>query len=254
MTEFLVIALALVPLFLLLPVLAKYQDIAHATQMASRYAAFESTVHDNPPERKSEEQLSGEIRRRFFSNTDAPIKTNDTTAVFPAHRNPFWTRPGAQPLLADLNRDVVVSFGEESGPRRADAFGRAPDSTWSDAAGAMGLKSRGIYRANVRAHLANLPDGLRSYAPFNHINLVVARTSSVLGAAWNARDADQTDARVMRATILPALRPLRVAADIEVSVVDAIGNTRGPRLDALDFWQDVVPGDRLHGRTGNEDR
>ena len=47
LTEFLVVALALIPLFLLIPMIAKYQDIGHSTQMASRYAAFEATIRND---------------------------------------------------------------------------------------------------------------------------------------------------------------------------------------------------------------
>ena len=42
--EFLVLALALLPLFLLLPLLGKYLDLGHATEHAARYVAFESAI------------------------------------------------------------------------------------------------------------------------------------------------------------------------------------------------------------------
>ena len=40
LTEFLVASLVVVPLFLLIPMIGKYQDMAHNTLMASRYVAF----------------------------------------------------------------------------------------------------------------------------------------------------------------------------------------------------------------------
>ena len=74
--EFLVVALALLPLFLLIPVIAKYQSIAQATQMASRYAAFDGLVRNEVQNSsKPLDQLQDEVRRRIFSNSDAPIKT-----------------------------------------------------------------------------------------------------------------------------------------------------------------------------------
>lgn len=47
LVEFLAMAAPLLGLFLLMPMIGKYQDIAHATQMASRYAAFDATVHND---------------------------------------------------------------------------------------------------------------------------------------------------------------------------------------------------------------
>lgn len=49
LTEFLVISVAMVPLFLLMPVIAKYQDVSHSTQMASRYSAAGRRPHATSP-------------------------------------------------------------------------------------------------------------------------------------------------------------------------------------------------------------
>lgn len=78
LTEFIVLALALIPLFLLIPIIAKYQDIAYATQIASRYVAFDvMTRADGNSSSKPQKKLEDEVRRRFFGNSDAPIKTDD---------------------------------------------------------------------------------------------------------------------------------------------------------------------------------
>ena len=42
LVEFLVASVAIVSLFLQVPVIAKYQDIGNSTQMASRYVAFDA--------------------------------------------------------------------------------------------------------------------------------------------------------------------------------------------------------------------
>ena len=47
LTEFLVVSLVLIPLFLLIPMIGKYQDISHATQLASRYAAFDAVLRND---------------------------------------------------------------------------------------------------------------------------------------------------------------------------------------------------------------
>lgn len=75
LVEFLAMAAPLLGLFLLMPMIGKYQDIAHATQMASRYAAFDATVHnDAAGSSKPPAQLAAEVRRRYFSRPDAPSR------------------------------------------------------------------------------------------------------------------------------------------------------------------------------------
>jgi hypothetical protein len=99
LTEFLVVALAVIPLFLLIPVIAKYQDINNATQMASRYVAFDAMTRNDTVSSgwKPVDQLAAEVRRRFFSNPDAPIKTDDVAGNFKANQNllsePVLARP-----------------------------------------------------------------------------------------------------------------------------------------------------------------
>ena len=43
--ELIVASLILVPLFLIVPLLGKYLDLAQTTEIASRYVAFEGAVH-----------------------------------------------------------------------------------------------------------------------------------------------------------------------------------------------------------------
>jgi hypothetical protein len=245
LTEFLVLAFALIPLFLLVPIIAKYQDIAHSTQMASRYAAFNAGVRNHTSSWTPEQQLAGEIRRRFFSNTDAPIKTNDVAGNFLAHRNLFWRGPRGEPLITDLDSDVVPSFGRHAGTTHDQGFIAANDRDIYTLADSIGLQTRGIYRANVSVRIANLPHGIRSIEPFNAIDLALTRTSSVLIDPWMASGPQHTDDRVYPASVLAAHRATGAAADAEVTPIDLLGGVRGPRLGQLDFWQDLVPADRL---------
>ena len=77
-TEFIVIAPALVPLFLLIPLIGKYQSISHATAMASRYVAFDAMANNaGMGGYQPRAQLEQKVHCRFFSNSNAPIKTND---------------------------------------------------------------------------------------------------------------------------------------------------------------------------------
>ncbi|MGV7207009.1 hypothetical protein ACLB1G_04040 [Oxalobacteraceae bacterium A2-2] len=96
LAEFLVLAVALLPLFLLLPLIAKYQDIAYQTLVASRYVAFDAmTRNDGQSSWKPPEQLAAEVRRRLAGAADAPSRPG----MWPATTSPIRIFFGA-PLTA----------------------------------------------------------------------------------------------------------------------------------------------------------
>lgn len=264
LTEFLVVALALIPLLLLIPVIAKYQDIAHATQMASRYVAFDALVrNDEVSSWKPVGQLEEEVRRRFFGNSDAPVKTNDTAGNFNADRNAFWVDPRGNALIADFADDVKVTFGFGASATQADGFATASDGEpfRSDllngvpfnVSDKLGLPARGIYTGNVSVALLNLPAGLKSYEPFDKINLSIRRHTSLVLDTWTGKDAGSVQARLDNPLIFPGelLEPVKPVVDAAVTIVESPscfgsgGCTPGPKLGELDFWRDVVPSDRL---------
>lgn len=252
LTEFLVAALALVPLFLLVPMIAKYQDVSHSTLMASRYVAFEATNrHPGISSWKPEAQLAQEVRRRFFSNSDAPIKTGDSAGNFDAHRNLMWTDGFGNHLLRDVDRDVTVTFGPSRSASHAGAFSAARDGRPFLEFGRFGLSRQGIYTANVSVSLANLPSGLRFIQPFDDINLVITRSSSLLIDGWASPSPQETQQRLTNTAVNPgrALANFSTFLDPVVMALDGsavgLGNIRAPRLGQLDYWRDVVPSDRL---------
>ncbi len=258
MTELVVMSLVLVPLFLLVPMVAKYQDISHATQMASRYVAFDAmTRNDTMSTWKPVGQLEDEVRRRFFSNSDAPIKTGDVAGDFAANRNPFWSDQLGQPLIAKFS-DVTVTFGTGMKAAQADGFTSASDSMPFLMHNQMDLAAKGIYRANVSVKLADLPELAGSYAhtyeTFKNIGLTVTRQTSVVVDTWTAKDPTQVESRIDHTTIFPgkAVRQtpgLQTAVDAAVAIVELpacmSGSCKGPKLGQLDFWRDTVPADRL---------
>jgi len=253
LAEFLVIALALIPLFLLVPMIAKYQDVAHFTQLASRYAAFDATVrNDSTGTWKPEAELAAEVRRRFFSNSDAPIKTGDVAGNFNAHRNLFWSDPVGNHLIGDLDNDITVTYGTAYAATHADGFQAASDiKPFIPLAAELQLSTRGIYRSNVSVALADLPDDLAFYEPFNSIGLSMTRSTSLLLDPWTARDPQQVEARILASPLVfPAGKLTEVAdmANALVSIVEYPAGLTGPKLGQLDFWRDVVPEDRLKAK------
>lgn len=252
LTEFLFVAVALVPLFLLVPVIAKYQDIAHATRMASRYAAFDVTTrNDSQGTWKPESQLADEVRRRFFSNSDAPVKTNDVAGDFKANQNLFWRDPKGNPLIKKFS-DVRVTFGKGDGTKHDDGFSGASDGQPFNKvpianAAAMGLPARGIYTVNVAVTLANLPEGIKSIAPFDKINLLIRRHTSVAIDPWTARSPQEAEARF--GTLAPHNQMLassvtQTLVELAIRVVDR-AEVAPPSFGRLEVWRDIVPEDRL---------
>lgn len=261
LTEFIVLALALVPLFLLIPVLAKYQDIAHAVQMASRYVAFEATTRNGTASTwKPPGQLAQEVQRRFFSNSDAPIKTNDAAGDFKAHQNLFWRNQNGGPLIKNFERDVQVSFGSGAAGDHDAGFTSASDGKpFKGATGisdALGLSARGIYRANVTVVLANFSDQASGHAKtfeqFKNLNLTMSRQTSLLVDPWGAKSPQQVEDRIDKIELFPGkmLKPVAPLVDVAVVIVESPSCfkgrcIRGPKLGELEFWRDVVPADRL---------
>ncbi|MES2408637.1 MAG: hypothetical protein V4528_15110 [Pseudomonadota bacterium] len=253
LAEFLAISVAMVPLFLLIPVIAKYQDISNSTQMASRYVAFDAMYrNDSMGTWKPESQLADEVRRRFFSNSDAPIKTNDVAGDFPANRNLFWSDPNGAPLIASFGNNVQVSYGFGNSPNHSGAFSNTSDAVPFVLHNELGLQARGIYTANVSVTLANLPAGLKFYEPFDQINLSIARSTSLIFDPWSARNPQEVESRIgSNPKLFPAgkLQAVSPVVDAAIKLIDLPGNLSGPKLGKLDFWRDVVPEDRL--RSGN---
>lgn len=256
LTEFVVIALALVPLFLLMPMIGKYQDISHATEMASRYVAFEAIANnDGMGSYKPPAQLAQEVRRRFFSNSDAPIKTNDEAGDFKANQNLFWVDAQGDALIKRFN-DVSVSFGSARKPNHADGKSAAADGKPFNVPSPfkvgeeMGLRS-GLYTANVSVVVANLADIGPSYAStyeeFKNLNLTVTRHTSVVTDTWTARDPAQIESRIDKELLFAGslVRHVEVPLEIAVRVIESPGSIKEPKLGELSFWRDEVPPDRL---------
>lgn len=262
LTEFIVLALALVPLFLLIPVIAKYQDIAHVVQMASRYIAFEATIRNGTASTwKPSGQLAQEVRRRFFSDSNAPIKTNDAAGNFKAHQNLFWRYQSGDPLIKNFEDDVQVSFGRGAGAGddHDAGFTSASDGgPFKGATGmndALGLSARGIYRANVTVVPANFSDQTDGYTKafekFKNLNLTISRQTSLLVDPWGAKDPQLVEERIDKIELFPGkmLKPVAPLVDAAVVIVESPSCfkgrcTRGPKLGELEFWRDVVPADR----------
>jgi len=250
-SEFLVLAAAIIPLFLLLPMIGKYQDLSHHIQMASRYAAFDATVR-NPGQNswKPEDELASEVRRRFFTNSDALIKTGDSPSNSDDQRNFQWSDPFANPLIKDVTKDVLVSYGSGKGSSSDDALSSSTDGSSFAVHDELNLKARGIYTANVTVNISQLPDGIKSIEPFNTMKLSMTRSMSILIDPWTAKDPYDVKSHLeFSEVIYPSKAHTALKAFVAPGIVglDWPGPFVPPNLGDTTYWKDVVPYDRVNG-------
>jgi len=172
--EFLVLALMLVPLFLIVPLLGKQLDIAQTAASASRYVAFEGVVHHGSSLQpwKSDAQLADEVRRRFFSTSAAPVKTADLASDSADHRNPLWTDHRGEALLPVF----ATNIGAAS---RRGALAQPMGTVF---ASGMGLDTNTLHTGAVRIAVADVA-GL---GPFDALGLSIARHTTLLVDPWSA--------------------------------------------------------------------
>jgi len=230
--EFVVLALVMVPLLLLVPLIAKYMDIAQTTAVASRYVAFEGAARHSSSVGgwKTDAELGQEVRRRFFSNSDAPIKTNDSAGDFNAHRNAMWFDHRGNPLIAKFDNDVIPTSTHEDLSR--------PNVVAAAFAGKLGLSYDNLYTGQVRVNLANVA-GL---PPFDALNLSITRRTSVMVDPWAARGPNGVSAAIKRdGWDLLGPFPYKPLATAAIPVNVFIGLLQDSTVDVGAFNPDRVP-------------
>ena len=233
--EFLVLAVVLLPLFLIVPLLGKQLDIAQTAASASRYVAFEGTVRHGSSLQswKSDAQLADEVRRRFFSASTAPVKTDDVAGNFAAHRNPLWTDHRGDALLPSFAANVGAAS------RRTELT----QPTGAVFASGMGLDSNNLHTGSVRVNVADVA-GL---APFDALGLSIERHTTVLVDPWSASGPAAVRSALRRerwglASPFPFGALEAVAAPLKLIPL-VLESTRLPDIGRVDA--DIVPGDRI---------
>jgi Flp pilus assembly protein TadG len=227
--EFIVIAIVLVPLLISVTLMGKYLDLMNATEQASRYVAFEGTTRNSSNSWKSDAELAAEVRRRFFTTSNAPIKTNDTAGDFAAHRNPLWTDHTGRPFLDNFAQDVGVQT-IIANRNAIPAAGFVAD--------ALNLPSANWYTGAVTVQPANVPE----FRPFDNINLSITRRTVLLADPWTANNAAQIRQRIQNAGVVYPLGQVDGVFNA-LGQIPRIVNDPGLRLGNFDW--DIVPCDRL---------
>jgi hypothetical protein len=252
LTEFLVLSVAILPLFLLIPLIGKYQDVANSAQMGSRYLAFDAVNRDPTTPARDASQLAAEVRRRYFGQPGAGIESDDAAGSNTEQEtlvNPAWTNPHGGALIR-VATDVAISFGTTNSALAFDGYQPASDAAPFNLvplaqASRADLPARGIFRANIAVPLVNLSAGNTLLSPFDRIDLRIARQTSVATDAWTASSPDQVQQRSGKlAAAVPALGAIKTVLGLAVPVVD-LASVKPPRFGQLDAWRDVVPANRL---------
>lgn len=184
--EFFVLALVLVPLLLAVPLIGKYMDIAQTAAAASRYAAFEGTVRHSSANGgwKTDAELAMEVRRRFFSNSDAPVKAGDAAGDFNAHRNTLWFDHRGDPLLPKFTSHVGVVTERKT---LSQPFGAIY-------AGAFDLSHDNLHTGRIAVDVADIA----GFKPFDTLKLSIRRETTVLVDPWAASGPGQIEERIKR--------------------------------------------------------
>ena len=208
LTEMAIVAAVVVPLFLLVPVLAKYFHIKQTAGQAARTAAWEATVtaDHNFDNLDAAAQRQRVLDRHFGLSVD-PIATQASGAGdgddvrsqmmnllhrhLPVHR-PFPVSAGVQHPVVRLQRgDVTLApYGNESGGRVTtiiEGFSRifelVPGASFPP-------NSNGLVTSELRVRPRNLvtrDGGAATFLdPFHAIDLDMTLQHTLLADAWNA--------------------------------------------------------------------
>ncbi|MDP3609592.1 MAG: hypothetical protein Q8R74_11010 [Methylophilus sp.] len=234
--EFIVLSLVLVPLTLIVPLLGKYIDIAHTTSIASRYVAFEGTVHHASSQNgwKSDATLASEVRRRFYSKHQLSIKTQDVVSETDDDRNALWTDHRGNHLLPDFNQ-ITISTTTQNTPTIFNALNSAFDLSDN-----FGLNTDNLYRGDVSVRLANI----ESLQPFDNINLNIRRHTVLLVDPWASKSAGEVESKVKSAGLIFPYQLLDTTAKVlEIPINLFEFNASAPEIGKVE--PDHVPADRL---------
>jgi hypothetical protein len=249
LTELAVMAAVLVPLFLLIPMVAKYGHIKQMAQQAARNAAWEASVSKDYA-LLSQNQGERKALDRNFAAADTKIRSN--VGSVSAHGE-F----GDQMLNTFSNRKLLERDNLQV-PRmtQAESPGYMDEALIPIKAVTLGqfeMNKQGYVTANVKLNIRDLKltDGssARYLEPFDNLNLVLERKQTLLVDAWNA-SGPRSGGRSVIKTIKPLAPGTHLGALDKVldlfkpleflPVIGAIG-----KIELGTVEPDIVPADKL---------
>lgn len=238
MVEVAVAMAVLVPLFLLVPVLAKYVHTRQAVQQAARAAAWEATVTRDQVLPNVTDTRARLVDRHFGRPRDA-IVTNaapgDPNAPVGSVMFNTWS---GRPLVR--RGDIALAgYGDEAAP---GMLGTVASVVSAIPLGWNTPNARGLVTADVTVRPRNLAnaDGspARYLAPFDDIDLRFEARQTLLADAWNAAG-PQNHARAVRNQVIPLVPTAALTSCEEMPEL----------VDGIDF-PNLCPLTKLHEMLG----
>ena len=246
LVELAVLAVVLVPLFLLVPMVGKYIDVKQTSLQAARYAAWERTVWypQTPPYTyaegaavKGDAQLQEEVRHRLFTDTRAAITAQDgQPGQGGGGPNPLWVGPAGHQLIPYGN--VAAQTRDNAAPGSMYTIVRGTAAAARMWGGNLNLNTGGLYRADVHVAVNNLG----RIDPFTRLNLQYHAYNVILTDAWNAGGPE-----AVKNTVKQMLPSQVLNNPLANHVIKALGYI-APELKGFKpgyVRPDVIPPDRL---------
>lgn len=255
LTELVVCAAVLVPLFLLIPVVGKYAHANLMAQQAARNAAWEMTATPNH-RLLSADAVQRKALERNFAAADAPIRSQTPGAAQGQFGDQLLNTFSGRKLLERDNLQVA-RVGQAASPGYVDEAARLLPRL--PGGGVFPPRKDGYVSAEVQLQFRNLQtaDGrpARYLAPFDRLNLVMTRKHSLLTDAWNA-SGPRGGARSVVATVTPLVPTTKIdGLDGLIDLLQPLKPILPPvgQLSDLDFGAiepDIVPADKLSRTPG----
>lgn len=196
MTEFILYgSFIFVPMFLLLPALAKYTELQQKTEEASRYAAWERTVWSDAgaswnegEHHKTDGQIQDELTNRIFGH---PLQGFNASTG----QHPFWKDKDGQPIVNSVALNKLEEYNEPTA--RMSAFGGVEQvaylggGVYGAARGltlgslkpyGLGLGSRNYVEANVQVIADNIT---AAYVP-GPAEFTIEASAAIFSNSWAA--------------------------------------------------------------------
>jgi hypothetical protein len=245
-TEFVVFMLAMLPLFMLLPVVGKLSDMNESAIVASRYMAWERTLAS--PAVKSDAQIRDEMRKRLFADSRLFIATGDAPDQADAAQHvSLWSQIHPErPRLLESFSDVNMGIEQDKVPAGVSTFLYASKDllTLTDTKKRFNVNTAGLYTARVDVKTGFQPEGTDSL-------LHIRRHMVILADGWAASapsgGPDSAGERVRG--MVPTDRMNDMKIERVTSLLGSFPMTRELKgFEPGAITPDIVPPDRLGDR------
>lgn len=259
-SEFLVLAVVMVPAIAMIPILGKLSDSQQSLVEASRYAAWERTV--STESEKTDEDIATEVANRFFRQQDLSIQTDQLLLDEQTYAVPSWqsmNASGQTSALVNANADnLFLSTDNQDIPSGsganivADAVESISSLNSSLVSGAeWDLKADGFYVAKVGLNTESnnlVQKGVNCQGVESEDNAGCQRAqTAILAGSWQADSPDQVERRVKALVPSGSLQPIgevlsQIGSDIfllkELEKIDGMFGEVKPDVMLLDRYGD----------------